>query len=312
MAGTAGSRRRSLGRRVRPRVVHDEPLRGEGDDGCQSFSRPHHGWCGGQSPPLQTDHIDLYQIHGSDSVTPVEETLCALDTLVRQGKVRYISCSNWQAWKIAKVLGICEFRNLARLDTLQAYYSIAGRDLEREILPLLESERVGLLVWSPLAGGLLSGKYSRTHRRPADSRRINYDFPIVDKERTWKILDVLAPIARAHGCSPARLSIANGARRRPKRPSRPTDAAASRGNVVLFSGVGNHSGSREPMAIAGAGRSRATESDGGQARRAEGLQLTRANGDCGVDGVNSVGNRSLNEPRGWSWFRGDWCGCATA
>jgi aryl-alcohol dehydrogenase-like predicted oxidoreductase len=82
---------------------------------------------------------------------------------VQQGKVRYIGCSNWQAWKIAKALGICEFRNLARLDTLQAYYSIAGRDLEREILPLLESERVGLLVWSPLAGGLLSGQYSRTH-----------------------------------------------------------------------------------------------------------------------------------------------------
>jgi len=118
---------------------------------------------------LQTDHIDLYQIHGNDSVTPVEATLRALDTLVRQGKVRYIGCSNWQAWKIAIALGICEFRNLARLDTLQAYYSIAGRDLEREILPLLESERVGLLVWSPVAGGLLSGKYSRRHQTPADS-----------------------------------------------------------------------------------------------------------------------------------------------
>src|SRR3984957_19264535 len=156
---------------------------------------------------LQTDHIDLYQIHGHDSVTPVEETLRALDMLVQQGKVRYIGCSNWQAWKIAKALGICEFRNLARLDTLQAYYSIAGRDLEREILPLLESERVGLLVWSPLAGGLLSGKYTRTRQKPADSRRTDYDFPIVDKERTWKILDVMAPIAQAHGCSPARLSI---------------------------------------------------------------------------------------------------------
>src|SRR5271156_4330355 len=118
---------------------------------------------------LQTDHIDLYQIHGNDSVTPVEATLRALDTLVRQGKVRYIGCSNWQAWKIAIALGICEFRNLARLDTLQAYYSIAGRDLEREILPLLESERVGLLVWSPVAGGLLSGKYSRRHQTPAES-----------------------------------------------------------------------------------------------------------------------------------------------
>jgi aryl-alcohol dehydrogenase-like predicted oxidoreductase len=157
---------------------------------------------------LQTDHIDLYQIHGNDSVTPVEETIRALDTLVQQGKVRYIGCSNWQAWKIAKALGISEFRNLARFDTLQAYYSIAGRDLEREIVPLLESEKVGLLVWSPLAGGLLSGKFSRTNQEAADSRRTEYDFPIVDKERTWKILDVMAPMAKAHGCSPARLSLA--------------------------------------------------------------------------------------------------------
>src|SRR5450755_3503085 len=157
---------------------------------------------------LQTDHIDLYQIHGSDSVTPLEESLRALDTLVQQGKVRYVGCSNWQAWKIAKALGISEFRNLARFDTLQAYYSIAGRDLEREIVPLLESEKVGLLVWSPLAGGLLSGKFSRTNQKPADSRRTEYDFPVVDKERAWKILDVMAPIAKAHGCSPARLSLA--------------------------------------------------------------------------------------------------------
>jgi aryl-alcohol dehydrogenase-like predicted oxidoreductase len=157
---------------------------------------------------LQTDHIDLYQIHASDSVTPVDETIRALDTLVQQGKVRYIGCSNWQAWKIAKALGISEFRNLARFDTLQAYYSIAGRDLEREIVPLLESEKVGLLVWSPLAGGLLSGKFSRTNQKPADARRTDSDFPLVDKERAWKILDVMAPIASAHGCSPARVSLA--------------------------------------------------------------------------------------------------------
>jgi aryl-alcohol dehydrogenase-like predicted oxidoreductase len=157
---------------------------------------------------LQTDHIDLYQIHGNDLITPVEETVRALDALVQQGKVRYIGCSNWQAWKIAKALGICEFKNLARFDTLQAYYSIAGRDLEREIVPLLEAERVGLLVWSPLAGGLLSGKYSRTNQKPPDSRRNEFDFPIVDKERTWKILDVMAPIAKAHECSPARVSLA--------------------------------------------------------------------------------------------------------
>src|SRR5271154_298847 len=157
---------------------------------------------------LQTDHIDLYQIHGNDAVTPLEETLRALDTLVQQGKVRYVGCSNWQAWKIAKALGISEFKGLARFDTLQAYYSIAGRDLEREIVPLLESEKAGLLVWSPLAGGLLSGKFSRTNQKPAGSRRSELDFPIVDKERTWKILDAIAPIAKAHDCSPARISLA--------------------------------------------------------------------------------------------------------
>lgn len=157
---------------------------------------------------LQTDHIDLYQIHGNDAITPVEETLRALDALVSQGKVRYIGCSNWQAWKLAKALAISEFKGLARFDTLQAYYSIAGRDLEREIVPLLEAEKTGLLVWSPLAGGLLSGKYSRQNQKPENSRRSQFDFPVVDKERTWKILDAMAPIAAAHNCSPARISLA--------------------------------------------------------------------------------------------------------
>jgi aryl-alcohol dehydrogenase-like predicted oxidoreductase len=157
---------------------------------------------------LQTDHIDLYQIHGNDAVTPVEETLRALDTLVNQGKVRYIGVSNWLAWKIAKALGISEFKNLARFDSLQAYYSIAGRDLERELVPLLEAEKTGLLVWSPLAGGLLSGKFSRENQKPQGTRRAEFDFPIVDKERTWRIIDAMTPIAKAHGCSPARVALA--------------------------------------------------------------------------------------------------------
>jgi len=157
---------------------------------------------------LNTDYIDLYQIHGNDSITPVEETLRALDTLVNSGKVRYIGCSNWQSWKIMKALGISEFKGLARFDTLQAYYSIAGRDLERDIVPLLDAEKTGLLVWSPLAGGLLSGKFSRGNQKPEGTRRSEFDFPIVDKERTWNILDVMWPIARAHGCSPARIALA--------------------------------------------------------------------------------------------------------
>ena len=150
---------------------------------------------------LKTDYIDLYQIHAADSVTPIEETLRALDTLVSQGKVRYIGCSNWYAWQIMKAIGISEAKNLAKFDTLQAYYSIAGRDLEREIAPLLEDQHTGLLVWSPLAGGLLSGKYSRENQKPEDSRRSAFDFPIVDKERAWRILDVLRPVAQAHEVS---------------------------------------------------------------------------------------------------------------
>jgi aryl-alcohol dehydrogenase-like predicted oxidoreductase len=157
---------------------------------------------------LRTDYIDLYQIHANDSITPVEETLRALDALVTQGKVRYAGVSNWQAWKIAKALGISEFKNLARFDTLQAYYSIAGRDLERDIVPLLEAEKTGLLVWSPLAGGLLSGKFSRDNQKPEGARRSEFDFPLVDKERAWRILDVMWPIAKSHDCTPARIALA--------------------------------------------------------------------------------------------------------
>jgi aryl-alcohol dehydrogenase-like predicted oxidoreductase len=157
---------------------------------------------------LQTDYIDLYQIHGNDAITPVEETLRALDTLVNQGKVRYIGCSNWSAWRLQRALDVSEFKNLARFDTLQAYYSIAGRDLERELVPLMENSKTGLLVWSPLAGGLLSGKFSRENQKPANSRRSEFDFPIVDKERTWNILDVINPIARAHNCSAAKIALA--------------------------------------------------------------------------------------------------------
>jgi aryl-alcohol dehydrogenase-like predicted oxidoreductase len=141
-------------------------------------------------------------------VTPIEETLRALDTLVNSGKVRYIGVSNWLAWKIQKALGISEFKNLARFDTLQAYYSIAGRDLEREIVPLLEAEKTGLLVWSPLAGGLLSGKFTRENQKPEDSRRSTFDFPIVDRERVWRIMDALNPIAKAHEASAATIALA--------------------------------------------------------------------------------------------------------
>ena len=157
---------------------------------------------------LGTDHIDLYQIHGNDIVTPVDETLRALNTLVQQGKVRYIGASNWEAWKLSKAITTAELKGLARFDTLQAYYSIAGRDLEREFVPMFKHTKTGLLVWSPLAGGLLSGKFSRENQKPEGTRRSEFDFPLVDKERTWRILDVMRPIADLHGCSPARAALA--------------------------------------------------------------------------------------------------------
>jgi aryl-alcohol dehydrogenase-like predicted oxidoreductase len=157
---------------------------------------------------LQLDHIDLYQIHANDPVTPVEETVRALDDLVREGLVRYVGCSNWQAWKMMKALGVAEHRGWARFETVQAYYSIAGRDLERDIVPLLEDQKMGLLVWSPLAGGFLSGKYHRDAEGPQDSRRSKFDFPPVNKDRAYDCIDVMREIGKAHDASVARVALA--------------------------------------------------------------------------------------------------------
>jgi aryl-alcohol dehydrogenase-like predicted oxidoreductase len=157
---------------------------------------------------LQLDHIDLYQVHAFDPATPMEETLRALDQLVRHGHVRYLGVSNWAAWQIAKALGISERLGLARFDSLQAYYTVAGRDLEREIVPMLRSEGLGLMVWSPLAGGLLSGKYGRQQQAEPGSRRIDFDFPPVDKERAWDIVDVMREIGNARGASVAQVALA--------------------------------------------------------------------------------------------------------
>ena len=156
---------------------------------------------------LKVDHIDLYQIHGFDNVTPMEETLEALDTLVRHGHVRYIGVSNWAAWHVAKALGMAERRGFAPIRSLQAYYTLAGRDLEREIVPMLTSEKVGLMVWSPLAGGLLSGKYDRD-TASGDGRRATFDFPPVDRPRAYAAIDVMRPIAEAHKCTVAQVALA--------------------------------------------------------------------------------------------------------
>ena len=156
---------------------------------------------------LGTDYIDLYQIHGFDALTPWEETLRALDDLVRAGKVRYLGASNLAAWQLMKALGVSARDRLARFETLQAYYSLAGRDLERELVPLMESERVGLLVWSPLAGGFLGGKISR-NQKAEGTRRASFNFPPVNEERAYAVLDVLGAIAKAREVSVARLALA--------------------------------------------------------------------------------------------------------
>ena len=157
---------------------------------------------------LCTDYIDLYQIHGFDPLTPLDETLRALDDIVRSGKVRYIGCSNLAAWQIMKALGISERHGWMRFESLQAYYTIAGRDIERDIVPLLRDQSLGLLVWSPLAGGLLSGKFSRSTSGPDSARRTTFDFPPVDKERAFHVIDVMQTIAQQKSISVAQVALA--------------------------------------------------------------------------------------------------------
>lgn len=156
---------------------------------------------------LGTDYIDLYQIHGFDPLTPLEETMRALDDLLQSGKVRYIGCSNLAAWQLMKSLWISDTNKLHRFETLQAYYTIAGRDLERELVPLMQDQHIGLLVWSPLAGGLLSGKFYREGEGPENSRRANFDFPPVNKERAFNVVDVMREIAAGHKVSVAQIAL---------------------------------------------------------------------------------------------------------
>jgi aryl-alcohol dehydrogenase-like predicted oxidoreductase len=157
---------------------------------------------------LKMDHIDLYQIHGTDPVTPVEETMRALDDLVRQGMVRYIGVSNWTAWRIAKANGISDKHGWNRIESLQAYYSLAGRELERELVPLMQEEKIACLVWSPLAGGYLSGKFSPGGDAQAEGRRKNFDFPPLDKAKADALVAAMRPIAKAHDTSVARVALA--------------------------------------------------------------------------------------------------------
>ena len=157
---------------------------------------------------LNMDYIDLYQIHGFDPQTPIEETLEVFDNLVKSGKVRYIGCSNLAAWQIMKALGVSAQQHFSKFVSLQAYYTIAGRDLERELVPMLLDQKLGLMVWSPLAGGFLSGKYTRSGATEDGGRRINFDFPPVNKEKAYDIIDVMQLIAESKGVSVAQIALA--------------------------------------------------------------------------------------------------------
>ncbi|MGN6499141.1 MAG: aldo/keto reductase [Tsuneonella sp.] len=159
---------------------------------------------------LGLDHVDLYQIHGWDSQTPMEEALRALDDIVRTGRARYIGVSNWAAWQIMKALGTSERLGLEKFASLQAYYTIAGRDLEREIVPMLQSEGVGLMVWSPLAGGLLSGKYTRgsDDKSEGEGRRAAFEFPPVEMDRAFDLIDAMKRIGEGKGASVAQVALA--------------------------------------------------------------------------------------------------------
>jgi aryl-alcohol dehydrogenase-like predicted oxidoreductase len=157
---------------------------------------------------LKLDHVDLYQIHGMDQVTPLDETLRALEDAVRSGRVRYIGVSNHAAWQIMKALGTSERMGWNRFESVQAYYSIAGRDLEREIVPVARDQNLSILVWSPLAGGLLSGKFSEGAQGPEGARRTTFDFPPIDRPRAFRCVEAMRPIAQAHGVSVARVALA--------------------------------------------------------------------------------------------------------
>ncbi len=157
---------------------------------------------------LAMDHIDLYQVHGWDTLTPMEETLRALDDLARQGKVLYLGCSNWAARQIAKALQMSQGREWEHFVSLQAYYSLVGRDLEHELLPLCREEGLAVLPWSPLSGGFLTGKFRRNQTAPAGTRRAGFNFPPIDQERGFDAVGALEGVAKETGKTIAQVSLA--------------------------------------------------------------------------------------------------------
>ena len=159
---------------------------------------------------LGLDHVDLYQIHGWDPNGGLEEALRAMEDIVRSGRARYVGVSNWAAWQIAKALGIAERRGWDRFVSFQAFYTVANRELERELVPTLRSEGLGLMVWSPLAGGLLSGKYAlgEDDETQGEGRRAKLDFPRVDKQLAFDLVEAMRPMAESRGVAVSAIAIA--------------------------------------------------------------------------------------------------------
>lgn len=206
----AGAERASVVVATKVRGAMSEAANGgTGDLNNVGLSRQHIiASCEASLKRLGTDYIDLYQVHGWDRVTPVDETLRALDDLVRQGKVLYIGCSNWSGRHLMKGLLLSELRGWERFVSLQAYYSLVGRDLEHELLPLCREEGIGVLPWSPLSGGFLSGKYRRDNPTPEGARRTDFHFPPIDEERGFDAVEALARVAQERDASAAQVALA--------------------------------------------------------------------------------------------------------
>jgi aryl-alcohol dehydrogenase-like predicted oxidoreductase len=206
-----GQALKALGR-PREQVVVATKVRGRVGPGVNQvgLSRAHVlASIDGSLERLGLDHVDLYQIHGFDPVTPIEETVRALDAVVRSGKARYVGFSNLPAWLAQKAITFAEQNGLARFESAQVYYSIAGRDIEREVVPMAQSEKIAILPWSPLAGGLLSGKFDpKEPSGPDGARRTTFDFPPVDRARLPRVLEALRAVSSATGLSVARIALA--------------------------------------------------------------------------------------------------------
>lgn len=175
----------------------------------QGLSRQHiFSSAEGSLKRLGTDYIDVYLVHRVDIHTPVEETVDALNDLVRQGKVRYVGFSNWPAWMAAKAVGIQKRNGGARFRAAEMYYSLVGRDVEYDVVPFLEDAGVGMMVWSPLAGGFLTGKYTRENPQGDGGRLTGFDFLPYDREKGYAVVDKLRAIAKANNASPAQIALA--------------------------------------------------------------------------------------------------------